>query len=326
MVYGKDQLALYMAPGRHGRIHMEKYFARGEKCPIAISFGHDPLLFILGGMQVPTDVSEYEYAGGIRKEPLKVMPGPMTGLPLPYDSEIVIEGEISPDDNGPEGPFGEYTGYYGGAERTEPIIRVSALYHRDSPIICGAAPGRPPMDTTYWEQFQVAARIWTQIEAAGVPDVKGVWCHFPGANFFIVVSITQRYAGHAKQAALLASQCHAGAHMNRYVVVVDDDIDVTNINDVLWAMCTRTDPVRDIDITTDSWSQRLDTAIEPGTNLNSKAIINACRPYHRLTTFPAVAEASPEERKRVLEKWRSVLDAPNGVATTAPETESRQSR
>jgi 3-polyprenyl-4-hydroxybenzoate decarboxylase len=91
-------------------------------------------------------------------------------------------------------------------------------------------------------------------------------------------------------------------------------------------MCTRTDPARDIDITTDCWSQRLDTAIEPGTNLNSKAIINACRPYHRLATFPAVAEASPEARRRVLEKWRSVLEASNGVATKPTQPQSQPSR
>jgi 4-hydroxy-3-polyprenylbenzoate decarboxylase len=237
----------------------------------------------------------------------------MTGLPIPATAEIAIEGKFYPGETGKEGPFGEFTGYYSGGERPEPVARVEALYYRDDPILCGHPPGRPPSDAAVWQGFMRAGAIWTAVERAGVPDVQGVWCHVPGGNFFIAIAIKQRNPGHAKQAASVAANCHPGAYMGRYVVVVDDDIDVSNIDDVLWAMATRVDPARDISIQTDCWSSRLDPAIEPGSIQNSRALINACRPYHRLATFPKVSGASPDLLKSVREKWLPELL--NGAST-----------
>jgi UbiD family decarboxylase len=305
-VIDENHVSVYIATGRHSRVHVQKYLSRGEPCPIAMVFGQDPLLFMAAGTGAPYGVSEYAYAGGVRGQALDVIRGPHTGLPIPANAEIVIEGEIVPGLMVNEGPFGEFTGYYAGGERPEPLIEVKTLFHRDDPIMGGASPSRPPgYDSVYWSRLLRTGMLWNQMEGVGVADIRGVWTHHPGASFFVVVSIKQRYAGHAKQAALVASQCRMAAQMGKWVVVVDDDIDPSNINDVLWAMSTRCDPTRDVDIIRDTWSQRLDPMQHD--NLSSKVIVNACKPFERLDTFPKTAEISAELRTETLEKWGAFL-------------------
>jgi len=116
-----------------------------------------------------------------------------------------------------------------------------------------------------------------------------------GHRLFVVICIKQRYPGHAKQALALAAQCHAGAYIGRYVVVVDDDIDPSNINDVIWAMATRSDPVESIDIMRRCWSGPLDPVIPMDRKgHNSKVLIEATRPYERLKDFPIAVDVSKE--------------------------------
>ena len=148
-----------------------------------------------------------------------------------------------PSEQRREGPYGEWTGYYASGERTEPILKVKRLMHRTNPIITAAPSSRPPGGAD--DGLLRSAFIWDHLDKAGVPDVRGVGCY--QGRFFTAVSIKQRYPGHAKQAALIAAQCQTGAYLGRYVVVVDDDIDVYDMNDVLWAMCTRVDPAVDTD-------------------------------------------------------------------------------
>jgi 4-hydroxy-3-polyprenylbenzoate decarboxylase len=147
------------------------------------------------------------------------------------------------------------------------------------------------------------------MEKAGVPDVQGVWLTVSGGSrLVLVVSIKQRYPGHARQAALVASQCHAGAYLGRYVIVVDEDIDPSNNDDVMWAMASRSDPVEDIEIIRRCWSGPLDPIIHPSKKgFNSRAIIDACRPYEWMKDFPKVAESSKEVLDATEKKWGRVL-------------------
>src|ERR1051326_2169523 len=124
MVYAKDRIGLHMSPGKHGRVHRDKYFAAGKPCPVAISFGHHPIYFLVASTDAPYGVSEYAYAGGILGKPVELVAGPLTGLPLPADSELAIEGEVIPGETTVEGPFGEWTGYYA-SRQNEPVIRVN---------------------------------------------------------------------------------------------------------------------------------------------------------------------------------------------------------
>lgn len=142
-----------------------------------------------------------------------------------------------------------------------------------------------------------------------MPDVRGVWTSEVVQQLLVIVSIKQRYAGHAKQAALLASQNRPAAYHGRYVIVVDEDIDPTNIQDVLWAVCTRSDPDRDIDVVRRAWSTPLDTTIRKPAEayFNSRAIIDACKPYEWIADFPEVVGVSAELAHQVKEKWREAL-------------------
>ena len=315
MIHDRDTLGFYISPGKQGRIMREKYFAKGLPCKVAVSFGQDPLLYLAGGIEVPHGISEYDWVGGLQGYPVQVIEGEYTGLPIPAHSEIVVECDAVPGQDRDEGPFGEWTGYYASSVRPEPTMKVKRLYHRNHPIILGAPPTRPPCEFNYMRCFLRSALIWQELEAAGVPDVRGVWCHEAGgARLLTFVSIKQRYPGHARQAGMVAAYCHAGGYLGRYAIVVDDDIDVTNTNDVLWALSTRSNPEIDIEIIRRSWSGPLDPIIpKDQKGHSSRAIIDACRPYEWIRDFPPVAESSPEVRRKVEAKWGPVLSGEDGT-------------
>ncbi|ATW25000.1 UbiD family decarboxylase [Candidatus Formimonas warabiya] len=308
MVHDEKHLGLMISNGKHGRIMLEKYWSRGQACPVAVVVGEDPLLYMVSGMEIPYGVTEYEFAGAVQGRPVEVVKGPKTGIPVPADAELVFEGEIRPNDMRDEGPFGEWTGYYAGGVRPEPVITVTSILHRNNPIILGSSPAVPPSDTSYFRSPLRSAIVWNEIEAAGIPGIKGVWAHEAGAGrLLLIVSIKQLYGGHSRQAGLIASQCHGGAYTNRMVITVDDDIDIMDTNKVLWAMLTRADPTVDYEILQKCWSTRLDPLSYPvGQNIfNNRVIIDACRSYDRVLagTFPEVATSSPAAVKMITEKW-----------------------
>lgn len=308
MIQGRDTIGLYISPGHHGRIHRDKYFARGEPMPVAAVFGMDPVLFVAGSTGLAVDWNEYEWAGAVRGEPVDVVAGPITGLPIPASAEIAIEGFVYPDRLLPEGPFGEWTGYYASAVRDEPYVQVEALYYRDEPIILGYCPTRPPGQTQQVNSIIVHAAVWDALEAAGVPDVKAISLVPSAGRGMLVVSIRTRYGGHARQAGLVASQCREAAYLGRYVVVVDDDVDPSDVDEVLWAMWTRSDPEDSFDVVRNCWSSPLDPRIPPHKRAardftSSRVIIDATRPFHWRDTYPPVSGASPELRARLRDKW-----------------------
>ena len=218
-----------MSPGKHGLIIMRKYHERGQPCPVAVIAGMHPAMVMLGGIEIPYGKNELEAAGGILGEPVEVINMPKTGLPVPANSEIAFEGFIHPDDKIKEGPLGEWTGYYASGSDLEPAIRIETLMYRNDPILMGAIPAVPPNDNTFYFGAYRCGAVWNQLEAAGIPDVKGVWAHEAGGSrFMLVISIKTLYGGHSKQAAMVAAHCHAGAYCNRWTIVVDDDIDPTN--------------------------------------------------------------------------------------------------
>jgi len=299
---------LQISPGKHGRLIMEKYWQRGNPCPVAISVGHDPLLLFVAGLEIPHGTSEYDVAGGLRGEPVEVMVSDISGMPIPAASEVVLEGEIHPNELRPEGPFGEWLGYYAGGNRPAPVVRLQAIRHRDQPILLGNLPAKPPNDDTYYRGILRSAMVWDELEAAGIPGVTGVWSHpAGGGRMFLIVSIKQMYAGHARQAGMVATHCHAGAYANRLTVVVDDDIDPMNIDEVIWALCSRVDPREDVEILTGRWSTPLDPMSYPpeSRNLNARIVIDACRPYGR--EFPTVCESPPDYQREIVARWRDRL-------------------
>jgi 4-hydroxy-3-polyprenylbenzoate decarboxylase len=308
MVQGPDRVGLWISPGKHGRQIREKYWKDGKPCPVLISCGHDPLLFLAGGNEIRFGLSEYDYAAGHRGAPYDVIESELYRLPMPAHAEIVLEGAMHPGETAPEGPFGEFTGYYAGGRSEQPVVRVERIYHRNDPILGIACPMVPPSDFSYSKCVMKAGMIWDEVERAGLGGVRGVWVHEAGcARMFNVISIKQAYAGHAKQAAMLASSCQSGSYLGRFVVVVDDDVDPANLDEVLWAMCTRCDPAEDIDFIRRHWSGPLDPRLPRGVTWNSRAVIDACRPFEMLGEFPPVVKASAELREKVLRKFRDQL-------------------
>ncbi len=313
-LHDKNTLGLYISPGHQGRLIRENYWAQGKACPVAAVFGAHPLVWVPSTMALPWGVEEMGVVGGLLGKPLEVVTGEYTGLPIPACGEIAIEGECPPPsvESRKEGPFGEWPGYYGSGARTEPVIRVKRVMHRNNPILAGAPPLKPPASGSA-SFIARAANLWSEIEKLGIPGIKGVYQLSPGgASFLTVVSIEQRYAGHAKQAGMAAMSTPGGAYHGRFVIVVDDDIDPSNQDDVFWAVSTRCDPATDIEIIRNCWSTPLDPCMPPekkekGNFTNSRAIIDACRPYHWRKEFPPVNRASDELRGKILSRWKNLF-------------------
>jgi 3-polyprenyl-4-hydroxybenzoate decarboxylase len=156
-----------------------------------------------------------------------------------------------------------------------------------------------------------AGLLWDQLDSAGIQDVTGVWTY----PYLVAVSIRQRFAGHPQQAGLAVITCSATARNGRYVVVVDDDIDVTNFKDVLWAMQTRVDPIRDIQLVDRCWSTPLDPRMPPdkrasGDHTNSRAIFYAVRPWEWRDKYPQPSRVERDRRNAMVEKYRDLFPFP----------------
>lgn len=314
MIHSRNEVGFYISPGKHGRIHRDKYAELGEPMPTVIVAGGDPMTFLMGTSDIPSGTCEYDVIGGFRGEAMKLVEGRHTGLPFPADAEIVIEGFVHPEQTKPEGPFGEWTGYYGSQLREEPVLEIKAIYYRNKPILFGCPPQRPPDEVARFRSITRSALLKENIKAAGVPDVKDAWLHEVGtARMLMGVSIKQRYPGHSKQAGHIACQCQVGAYAGKYVIITDEDIDVSNLEELVWAMLTRSEPSESIEIIRGAWSTHLDPRISPeekkkGNLTNSRAVIDACRPFHWKDEFPKVNAPSLELAKESREKWGYLCD------------------
>ena len=312
MIQGKNTLSVKMNKGKHGRLAMQKYHAAGKPCPVAISLGQNVQIYMASQMPIPLGTDEYAVAGWLQNRPIEVIESGATGLPLPADGEIVLEGEIPvyrEADLPKEGPFGEWPGYYADTTTGEvPLMTVKRVYHRNQPIIIGAPPLKPPNNLQALPLG--ASMLWDQLERAGIPNVTGVWGYIYGSQsgLFTVVSIKQAYMGHSKQALLVAAGARAGAYGGKFVVVVDHDVDITNLGDVIWALSTRCTGQEAIDIVKNVWTSPGDPAIAPEKRSSKgytmdRILIDACRPYRWYDEFPKPNAFLPDAKKRFIEKW-----------------------
>ena len=311
MLHDKNRVGLMIIPGKHGHIQHTKYIEAKKPFPVAIVLGADPLSYLISGIEIPFEVSEYNYLGAILGEPVSVIQGDITGLPFPSAAEIVLEGWVYPNDQLPEGPFGEFLGYYTSEASLASVVTVEKVYFRNQPILLGSPPSKPPNDYSYSKSVMRSALLYNSIVASGVPNVKSVWAHeIGGSRMFNVISIKQKYAGHSRQAGHILSQCGVGAYMSRYSIVVDEDIDPANLNEVMWAVATRSDPVKDIDFIqrgVGSQSDPLSIANHSKAPFASKAIIDACRPFEHLNDFPQVVDVNKDVADLVRQKWPNLF-------------------
>ncbi|MBI4465054.1 MAG: UbiD family decarboxylase [Acidobacteria bacterium] len=309
MIRGPRELFCYWSPGKDARLQSEHYWAKNASFPVAAVYGCDPLLLLVGCNTLPKTESEYDYAGGLVNEPVEVFHSDITGLELPASAEIIVEGFMEPGKVGPEGPFGEFTGYYGRPEACAPIIDVKRVRMRKNPILtCALMADHPANELGLLTAIIRGAKIWNDLEKLGVPGVKGVYCFPAGAGGWAItaVSIEQRYPGHASQVAALAAQSPGGAYFSKLTIVVDDDVDPTDIHQVLWALATRFSPEKDIDILHQTWSSWLDPTKNPPEERpwGSKALINACKEHKYLKVFSPRIRVRRSVYDRLAARWK----------------------
>lgn len=319
MVHDSKTLGLTIHGAHHGKVMMEKYWAKGEDAPVVIIEGQDPYLYCGSCTALPWGYSELEFAGGLKEEGIKVIIDEETDIPIPAEAEIAVIGHVPPPskETREEGPFGECTGYYTG-HGLEPVIHIDRIWHRNDPILQGNPPMRGAAAKIHalGGELMTCARIWDVLDTT-VPNIKGVYSLFQSCQSgsgILAISLKQSYAGHAKQAALVA----LGSSSNRKcraVIVVDEDVDPSNVQDVLWAWWSRCIPSDDIDIVRGIPATKVDPAIaifperlELGDWTNSTMIIDACRkPFGLRDKFPRVNIISDTLKSQTITKWGKTL-------------------
>jgi len=308
MVHDATHLGLYLSPGKDARLHIARAWELGRPIEVVAAFGIDPLLMIVASMTFPKNESELDAVGGIAGSPLEVTSGATTDLPIPARAEFVIEGIIRPNAARLEGPFGEFTGYYGRPEAGAPLVEVTAVHSRRDPILTNALMADyPSCEMADYYAIAKAARTWDDLDRIGIPGIRGVYAHPAAASGFgmVVISLEQRYAGHAAQALACAAQVPGAAYYTKWIVAVDEDVDPTDIDQVLWAMATRCNPVEDIDVLRNTWSTWLDPTQNPPEERpwGSKALINACKEHRHIASFSKRTTVRRELYDRIAAKW-----------------------
>ncbi|NIO08419.1 MAG: UbiD family decarboxylase [Deltaproteobacteria bacterium] len=292
MVKGPRRLGLHMSPRHNWQIH-RKYESQNQPTPVAIVISHHPA-FYLGALNVsPFGVDDYARIGAIMGEPLRLTPSETLGndFMVPADAEMIIEGRVLPKVREAEGPFGEFTGYYG-PQRLRNVIEVTAITHRKDAVFQHIFTGH--RDTWVVGGIPKEGSLFNLIRGI-VPTAKAV--HFPMSGccrFNCYISIDKKVDGETKQAALAAL---GGCDFVKHVVVVDADINIYNEEEVMWAVATRVQADQDVDVIKNVKGNTLDPS-QTDNIMGAKMIVDATRPVQR------PYEARVEVPKKALDKTR----------------------
>ncbi len=295
-------------PGKRGDRIMKKYKKMGKKMPAAAVIGCDPLLF-LAGAQMQAGASEYDIAGSIRGEPTEFIVSDFTGLPIPASAEIVLEGEIDPENLQPEGPFGEYTGYYTDELNKvikKPCLEVKRVLHRNNPILWATSVGRPVTDVHMLLAFTRTASLWTDLEQMRIPGIKSVYIPPEAAGrFWAIASVEQRYPGHSAHVGNAIISTTTGSYGIKGVIVVDDDVKADDIGRVLWSLAVRYDPLRSTELIKRGRSTPLDPALDPNSNklITSRIIMDATIPFE-WENKPKEITLDQEVLEKIQSRWK----------------------
>lgn len=311
MVHGPNRIGMYCSPGKHGRLDREAWWARGKPCEVVAAYGVDPLSLMVAGLNFRGDLSEFDVIGGIMGAPVELTEAETVSLPIPAHAEIVVEGLLHPGDDEMEGPLGEFTGYYGNERGMQPVIEVTAVHYRRNPILTAAVMAKYP-SSELGTAFAImrSARVLDDLDRVGVGGIVSAYATPAaiGGYGMLVVSIAQKHAGHAEQVLALAAQCPAAAFFIKWIIVVDDDVDPTDLNQVLWALSTRCDPGADVEFLRRTWSSPLDPSQYPPElrPYGSKALINACKTHRHIKHFPKATMLRRSTFDRVARRWRDL--------------------
>ncbi|MCE4617144.1 MAG: UbiD family decarboxylase [Desulfurococcales archaeon] len=279
-VYNIGVYRVMILDGRRAVIHWQihkrgakAYFDAEEKLPVAIVVGSDPATMFTGVAPAPHPLDKYLFAGLVRGRGIELYELP-SGLLVPANAEIVIEGYVKKGELAEEGPFGDHWGYYDRPIEKYPVFHVEHVYHRDNPIYYGSVVGMPPLEDAIIGK--AIERIFLPIMKTLLPEIVDV--NFPEYGVFqgmMIVSIRKRYPGHAKK-VMNALWGVGQTSLTKIIIVVDEDIDVHNIDQVIWAVSSHVNPSRDVLVIHDTQTDALDPAMTaPG--YGSKLGIDATR-------------------------------------------------
>lgn len=307
-IMDETTLGCLVIPYRHIGQHWRKWKELGEDMPIAIATGLEPALSVTSVSAVPAGQSEYDVAGALKDSPVEVVEAETSDLPVPANAEIVIEGTMPIDDFLPvEAPFGEFPGYMGEQREDSHYINVEHITHRDDPMFQGTYEGRPPNESTTVRHIGRTAAMSHHLDNAGIPGIDDV-CVTPNgcAGFHTVVSIDRQYPGHVRDV-----MGHVWGHPNifsKHCTVVDEDIDPWNQSRVNWAIHTRVQADRDVEIVENGKSIVLDPSQVPSRRGWSTLLgIDATRPdaayAQENSEVPATTEPPEEWLEEVRDRW-----------------------
>ncbi len=243
-VLGRDRTLMRWLRHRGGAQHHRRWKAeRPEPLPAAAVLGADPATVIAAVTPVPDTLSEYHFAGLLRGRKVELVDCKTVPLQVPAQAEIVLEGHVSLDDYGDEGPYGDHTGYYNAVEPF-PVFTISAITMRRDPIYLSTFTGRPPDEPSVLGQ--ALNEVFIPLLRQQFPEIVDFWLPPEGCSYRIaVVSMRKAYPGHAKRVMLGVWSYLRQFMYTKWVIVVDDDIDARDWKDVMWAVSTRMDPARD---------------------------------------------------------------------------------
>lgn len=244
MIHDSKTIGGTMPPPQHIGMHYQKYEARNKPMEFAVALGTEPVISMISASPVPVGVNEADIIGSIRGEPLQVIKCETVDLQVPASSEIVIEGEVLPNERKEEGPFGEYTGFRAGERAPRPVYRVKAITHRNDPILPVSCMGVPIDESAANMEITWSGELLDVLRTQGFP-VKMAYFPAYGVNHMVVVSTEVPYARYPQKLAHAVWASKPGTWAF-YLIIVEDDIDATNIGEVIWTISTKCHPDRGI--------------------------------------------------------------------------------
>ena len=244
-VIGKNRVIMRWLAHRGGALDFRDWQLKhpGEPFPVSVALGADPATILAAVTPVPDSLSEYAFAGLLRGSRTELVKSTGNDLRVPASAEYILEGHIHPDDMADEGPFGDHTGYYNEVDQF-PVFTIERITHRKQPIYHSTYTGRPPDEPAI---LGVALNeVFVPILQKQFPEIVDFYLPPEGCSYrMAVVSINKQYAGHAKRIMFGIWSFLRQFMYTKFVIVTDDDVNVRDWNDVIWAMTTRMDPVRD---------------------------------------------------------------------------------
>lgn len=243
MIHDEKTMGGIISPDQHIGLHYyQHYEKRNKPMEFAIAIGTEPVTALMSAIRTNPGIAEAAIVGSLRGEPIDVIQCETVDLQVPATSEIVIEGVVMPEERRAEGPFGEFTGYQAGDRKPRPVFHVKAITHRQNPILPVTCMGVPVDDCAVVIPLAKAANLLDDLRGRGLP-VKAAYCPPAGVSFMVIVSTKVPYVNYTQQ---LAHAIWANNRSFYQVMIVEDDIDVTDWEQVMWAFTTRCHPERGI--------------------------------------------------------------------------------